>query len=179
MELLLVLIIALMVFGPDKLPEIGAKLGRAMRDMRQATRQFSQEIEETRQAIEAPLEAAREAGAEAAQPLQEAVETATTIGQALTHPDELLREAVTRNLGLDQREDGGVEARKPAADESAAPTEAVAIGAALEAAADTVPGQTMSGEPAEQPKIEAAPEEPMAAEDTIGAAQSEDREREK
>ena len=29
MELILILIVALMVFGPDKLPQIGAKLGRA------------------------------------------------------------------------------------------------------------------------------------------------------
>ena len=28
LELILILIVALMVFGPDRLPEIGAKLGR-------------------------------------------------------------------------------------------------------------------------------------------------------
>ena len=55
MELILVLIIALMVFGPDKLPEIGAKLGKAMRSMREATQEFSREIEEARQALEAPI----------------------------------------------------------------------------------------------------------------------------
>jgi TatA/E family protein of Tat protein translocase len=56
LELILVLIIALMVFGPDKLPEIGAKLGKAMRSMREATHDFSKEIEETRQALEASVQ---------------------------------------------------------------------------------------------------------------------------
>ncbi|MCX6031026.1 MAG: twin-arginine translocase TatA/TatE family subunit [Chloroflexi bacterium] len=98
MELLLILIIALMVFGPDKLPEIGAKLGRSLREMRQATRQFSQEIEQTRQAIEAPIQEAREAGGELTKPFQEAQAAVATIGTALSHPSDLIRDSVMRNL---------------------------------------------------------------------------------
>ncbi|MGA8217780.1 MAG: twin-arginine translocase TatA/TatE family subunit [Solirubrobacterales bacterium] len=36
MELLVVLIIALLVFGPKRLPEMGSSLGKAMRDFRSA-----------------------------------------------------------------------------------------------------------------------------------------------
>ena len=54
MELVLILIVALMVFGPDKLPQIGAKLGRGMREMRKATRAISEEINATRDAVDRP-----------------------------------------------------------------------------------------------------------------------------
>jgi sec-independent protein translocase protein TatA len=35
-ELLIILVLALIVFGPEKLPEVAATLGRAVRDVRQA-----------------------------------------------------------------------------------------------------------------------------------------------
>ena len=35
-ELLVVLVVALLVFGPGKLPEIGGALGRGLRDFRKA-----------------------------------------------------------------------------------------------------------------------------------------------
>jgi len=37
LEVLLILIIALLVFGPGKMPEIATKLGRAVRTLRKAT----------------------------------------------------------------------------------------------------------------------------------------------
>ena len=36
-ELILILVIALIVFGPGKLPEIGKALGRSLQEFRQAT----------------------------------------------------------------------------------------------------------------------------------------------
>lgn len=44
-ELLLVLVLALIVFGPDKLPEIGQGLGRAVREFRRATSQLTEEFQ--------------------------------------------------------------------------------------------------------------------------------------
>ncbi len=41
MELILVLFLAMLVFGPDRLPEMGARLGKGLRSMRRATREFS------------------------------------------------------------------------------------------------------------------------------------------
>lgn len=43
-ELILILIIALIVFGPRKLPEIGATLGKAIREFRQASQELTKEI---------------------------------------------------------------------------------------------------------------------------------------
>ena len=36
-EIIMILIVALLVFGPKKLPEIGQQLGRAFRDFRKST----------------------------------------------------------------------------------------------------------------------------------------------
>lgn len=45
-ELLLILVIALIVFGPRKLPEIGKSLGRMMVEFRKASSDFRQTIEQ-------------------------------------------------------------------------------------------------------------------------------------
>lgn len=44
-ELILILVIALLVFGPYKLPELGRALGRAVREFRRATDEFRTTIE--------------------------------------------------------------------------------------------------------------------------------------
>ena len=44
-ELLLIFVIALIVFGPRKLPEIGKSLGRMMAEFRKASTEFRQTIE--------------------------------------------------------------------------------------------------------------------------------------
>jgi len=55
-ELLLILIIALIIFGPGKLPELGRALGKAIREFREATRdvttQISRELKEVEREIE-------------------------------------------------------------------------------------------------------------------------------
>lgn len=105
LELLMILVLALAVFGPDKLPQIGARLGKGLRSLRQTTRQFSAEIEQTRQAIEAPM---REAG----RPIQEVVQPfgQITAGvqdavQIVTDPGEALRQAAVRELAQPEPEE--------------------------------------------------------------------------
>jgi len=44
-ELLVLMVIALLVFGPDKLPELGRRLGRAMREFRRASDEFRSTVE--------------------------------------------------------------------------------------------------------------------------------------
>ncbi len=44
-ELLLIFVIALLVFGPQRLPELGRALGRAMREFRRASEEFRSTIE--------------------------------------------------------------------------------------------------------------------------------------
>lgn len=43
-ELILILVIALIIFGPRKLPEIGRSIGRGIRELRQATAEISKTV---------------------------------------------------------------------------------------------------------------------------------------
>lgn len=45
-ELFLILVVALIVFGPRKLPEMGRSLGRMMAEFRKASNDFQRTIEE-------------------------------------------------------------------------------------------------------------------------------------
>ncbi len=43
-ELLVILVVGLVVFGPQKLPELGRGLGQAIREFRKATRTITEEV---------------------------------------------------------------------------------------------------------------------------------------
>lgn len=45
-ELILILVIALVIFGPGKLPEIGRSLGRAIREFRRSTQEAVEDLAE-------------------------------------------------------------------------------------------------------------------------------------
>ena len=45
-EILVVLVIALLVFGPNKLPEVGRQVGRAMREFRQFQQTMTRDMHE-------------------------------------------------------------------------------------------------------------------------------------
>ncbi|HEY9673929.1 MAG TPA: TatA/E family twin arginine-targeting protein translocase [Waterburya sp.] len=65
-EMALILVIALLVFGPKKLPEIGRSLGKAIRGFQEASREFESEFkreaEQIEQAVRTPtLPESREA----------------------------------------------------------------------------------------------------------------------
>jgi TatA/E family protein of Tat protein translocase len=42
-ELLLILVVALLIFGPSKLPEVGKAIGRAISEFKKATQEVSGE----------------------------------------------------------------------------------------------------------------------------------------
>ncbi|NMB44133.1 MAG: twin-arginine translocase TatA/TatE family subunit [Clostridiales bacterium] len=45
-ELILILLIALVIFGPSKLPQIGRSFGQAIREFRRGSKEISDEFEE-------------------------------------------------------------------------------------------------------------------------------------
>ncbi len=45
-ELLIILAIALLIFGPKKLPEVGRSIGRALREFRKTSDEIKEKIEE-------------------------------------------------------------------------------------------------------------------------------------
>lgn len=55
-ELLLIIIITLVLFGPGKLPEIGQTIGKAVRAYREATEGLQREIREAATSTPAPSE---------------------------------------------------------------------------------------------------------------------------
>ena len=56
MEIILILVIGLLIFGPDKLPQIGRDLGRTLRSFKKATTdlsaEMSKELEEEKKEID-------------------------------------------------------------------------------------------------------------------------------
>jgi TatA/E family protein of Tat protein translocase len=63
-ELIVILVIALLVLGPKRLPELAAGLGKGLAEFRRATSDINAELDEARRSIEEP---ARDA-ARASQP---------------------------------------------------------------------------------------------------------------
>jgi sec-independent protein translocase protein TatA len=51
-ELIVILAIALLIFGPKKLPEVGKSLGKALREFRRTSDEIKEKIEEEIQAEE-------------------------------------------------------------------------------------------------------------------------------
>ena len=68
MELVVIFIVALLVIGPDKLPQYARKFGAAMREFRKASQGVTQEI---RESVIDPLEEAQKPLREAMEPLED------------------------------------------------------------------------------------------------------------
>jgi TatA/E family protein of Tat protein translocase len=104
MELIVILLLLLMFFGPERLPEIGAKLGKGVRSMRQATRDFSDEVQAARDAIEkpaselvAPVQQITEPIQEIVQPFQDVKASALALSQAaqaVRNPGKAIQDSV-------------------------------------------------------------------------------------
>jgi TatA/E family protein of Tat protein translocase len=54
-EMLLIFIVALLVFGPKKLPELGKSLGKGIREFRKATDELKSSWQDQVKDIQAPL----------------------------------------------------------------------------------------------------------------------------
>jgi sec-independent protein translocase protein TatA len=66
-EMILILLVALLIFGPKKLPEIGRSLGKAVRGFQDASKEFENEFKREAQQIEesVKMQATLESGASA------------------------------------------------------------------------------------------------------------------
>jgi sec-independent protein translocase protein TatA len=60
-EMAVIMVLALLVFGPKKLPEIGRSLGKTIRSFQNATKEFEEEFKREAEQIEQPTTAPMEA----------------------------------------------------------------------------------------------------------------------
>ncbi|BAQ62530.1 twin-arginine translocation protein TatB [Geminocystis sp. NIES-3708] len=51
-EMILIFVVALVIFGPKKLPEIGRSLGKTIKGFQEASREFQEEFKKEAQDIE-------------------------------------------------------------------------------------------------------------------------------
>jgi sec-independent protein translocase protein TatA len=103
-EILLILVVALIVFGPRKLPELGKSLGQSLAQFRRASedfkRQWEDEVVLERRRIESPrpsaatessveeVAASTEAEVEAARPEEPSADLETSEAAPTVHRDE-------------------------------------------------------------------------------------------
>jgi sec-independent protein translocase protein TatA len=63
-EMAVILVLALLIFGPKKLPEIGRSLGKAIRGFQEASKEFEaefkREAEQLERSVKEPMEATLE-----------------------------------------------------------------------------------------------------------------------
>lgn len=92
-HLLLILVVALVVLGPKRLPEVGRSLGKGLRDFRSAISGMEEHTsgfmtDSIEQAEPAPTGTAPDEAPTAAEPPLEAAATVTTTEQAEPAPSE-------------------------------------------------------------------------------------------
>jgi TatA/E family protein of Tat protein translocase len=61
MELILILVIALLVVGPRRLPEVARDLGKAVRDFQRASQELEKEIQKGLDTVEGELQGSAQA----------------------------------------------------------------------------------------------------------------------
>ena len=107
LELIVIAIVALLVIGPNKLPEYAKKLGLAMREFKKATNSLSKEIKEN---IVEPLD-------EVQKPLKDAVAPLTEMEKEIKGSIKEVTDSVN-DIGKPKKEAPAAPA--PEADETAA-----------------------------------------------------------
>lgn len=86
-EMALIMVLALLVFGPKKLPEIGRSLGKAIRGFQEASKEFESEFKREAEQIEQAVKTSMEATLEP--PTQPALSPASSEATATeTNPAE-------------------------------------------------------------------------------------------
>jgi sec-independent protein translocase protein TatA len=94
-ELMVILVVALVLLGPKRLPEVARYLGKGLAEFRRATSDINEELRKAQRAVEDEARAADAARREAARQARVAKqETATPEGtvEASAPPDEPRRE---------------------------------------------------------------------------------------
>lgn len=87
-ELIIILVIALIIFGPRKLPELGKSLGRSLNEFKKASTDLQNTLEQ-----EIKIEEQKEEAAKAPKPVETVIDDASHADPATAAP----RETVSRS----------------------------------------------------------------------------------
>ncbi|MCC8129460.1 MAG: twin-arginine translocase TatA/TatE family subunit [Clostridiales bacterium] len=133
MEIVVVFVVALLLIGPDKLPEFAKKLGAGLRAFRDATNDLTSEIKEN---VVEPLEEAQAPIREAMEPLEEMDrEIRGSVKEVQTSLNNIGKPTKKPAAKEEKRASVSELPESPAGDTASAPVEAAGAG-------DTVPGAT-------------------------------------
>jgi sec-independent protein translocase protein TatA len=102
-EMALILVLALLVFGPKKLPEIGRSMGKAIKGFQDASREFEEEFKKEAQQIEkavtAPMKATLEPDApKVLTPLDPATDGEANLAEASVEVEDIPAEIANTNV---------------------------------------------------------------------------------
>jgi len=90
-EMVVIMVLALLVFGPKKLPEIGRSLGKAIRGFQDASKdfeaEFKREAEQIEQIVKKPMEAILEPPSQPVLSASTAEPSAPVTVESLTEPE--------------------------------------------------------------------------------------------
>lgn len=88
-EMMVILVVALLIFGPKKLPEIGRSLGKALKGFQEASREFQSEFQREAAEIEKATKTTMEAYIDAPEPQAlSAAESASASQDVVVTPTE-------------------------------------------------------------------------------------------
>ena len=82
-ELMVILVVALVVLGPKRLPEVARALGKGLAEFRRATSDINEELQKAQRAIEAEARTAEAERREAERKAAAAAQSATTSTQSI------------------------------------------------------------------------------------------------
>jgi len=88
-EMILIMLVALLIFGPKKLPEIGRSMGKAIKGFQDASREFESEFKREADRLEQPATVADKPTA------QPNPDVATPVAAAVATSSEDLKEVTT------------------------------------------------------------------------------------
>lgn len=125
-ELLLILVVAVVVLGPERLPEVARQLGRAMREVRKVTNEFTKVTNDVRSQVNVD-----ELRAQLRREMQ--TERARAVKTEVTSEIDAIRAAMR------EAADGATGTTGSAATESTTPPAAAGVGMGASAAVSVVP----------------------------------------
>jgi TatA/E family protein of Tat protein translocase len=97
-EMIIILVIALIVFGPRKLPELGKSLGRSLNEFKKASNELRSTLEDEIK-VEERKEQREKIQAEQTSAVNAAVPVPGSDADLVAHPTTPAAETVTRNTG--------------------------------------------------------------------------------